>query len=64
MLWKKTCENLFKIYKIKFNPQNIGSFLNDYKHEREKQILPSSPIFLLRETTLNVAAYNSRPSAV
>jgi hypothetical protein len=64
MLSQKKCENLFKINKAKFNPQNTGSFLNDDKHEREKQIFPSSPIFLLREATLNVAAYNSRPSAV
>jgi len=64
MLSKKKCKNLFKINKTQFNPQNVGSFVNDDKQEREKQILPSSPIFLLREATLNVAAYHSRPSAV
>jgi len=42
----------------------MGSFVNDDKHEREKQILPSSPIFLLREATLYVDAYHSLPSAV
>ena len=52
----KTCFAVFKINKPQFNLQNVGSLVNDDKHEREKRILPSSPIFLLQEATLNVAA--------